>query len=281
MKDCLGKYYYQYIEKPNVKRNTWSTTIFGEIIHEQIDLFLKKYQIEASFKKEVDKIISKSKIKFEQDFLKKHELHFEKIFEETLARYKKEKIKVTFTRKFPTKTFLEFGDKWGPEVLKFIVRYLNINEQFENEKEFSIQIPKEFLSKKTTIKMSGIYDHKREEDIVDFKTTSMPEKYYFVDWDRDIQSLLYYFSFKEESGRYPKSFTYVVFNILDSMFFVVKHDYANTKESIDIMKKNFKQYIDYFLEKHDVSSDNSNWNPEVTRCKFCDYNKICKAKIDK
>lgn len=163
------------------------------------------------------------------------------------------------------------------------MRYLNINDHFENEKEFEIQIPKEFLDKKQkiSITMKGVYDHKRESDIVDFKTTSMPEKYYFVDWERDIQSLLYFFSFKEEGGEYPKSFTYVVFNILDSMFFVVKHDYANTKESIDIMKKNFKQYIDYFVEMHKKASDNKYWNPEKTRCKFCDYNKICEVKIDK
>lgn len=282
MQSCLGIFYYQYVKKEVVTKHTWSTTVFGDVIHLQLEEFLNKYKDNTEFKTLVSKIINKKKIKFAKEFLTEHDLGFEQLYDRIKNEYEKEKSTIIkFTKKFPEKTFFDYGNKWGPEVLKFIVKYLKIDEPFTSEKRFEVELTKKQIDSKVLkhhkIILNGVYDHIREHDIIDFKTTTVPEKFYYIDWHRDLQSLMYYFAFYLENGKFPEGFTYIVFNILDAMFFVTQHSYDNSDDQVKIMKKHLSNVINYFLSLYSKAEDTRYWKPEKTKCHFCYYNKICKV----
>lgn len=283
--DCLGKFYFQYIKKADVKKHTWSTTIFGEIIHAQIENFLNKYKDDVSFKEVVNKVLSKKKLSFSKTFLYDHDLGFKNQFETIEKEYIEKNTVIKFTRKFPEKEFFNYGDKWSPLVIKFLVKYLRIDLPFENEKKFEVEVSRKLLGKdfkdKRKIQLVGVYDHLRENDIVDFKTTTISEKYYYIDWLNDLQSLMYYFAFYLENKRYPEAFTYIVFNLLDSMFFITQHSYDNSEQSIEKMRSIFSRILEKFLINYDMAEDKKYWKPEPTKCGFCVYKDICSKSIAK
>ena len=272
--DCLGMYKMGYVDKLAVPKVVWSTTVFGDVIHEMIDQFLTKYQEDFAFAASVEKMKQRGKISIPVDRLRELGITAAATFERVKNEYKDKNTKIAFSRKFPEKDFLNTLDAWAPQLVKFVARFFDLTKKFENEKEFDVQA-QELLETKFPVRLVGVYDHKREREIIDFKTTTKPERFFFIDWEKNNQSTMYACSFKIEEGRWPDSFSYVVFNVLENMIFVTSKSYS--PKELESARVSVRDSVINAREKIEVCDDVKLWSPTQEKCTWCDYCLVCPA----
>ena len=94
--------------------------------------------------------------------------------------------------------------------------------------EFSIDFDDE-------VQLNGIIDlflyNDNDIKLFDYKSTKNPVRFYFVEWDDDIQKLMYEFYIYKTYSKMPHSFNYVVLNYNNRTVFlknyntVIKEDF--------------------------------------------------------
>lgn len=270
--DCLGKFNMKYVQPVSVSDVVWSTTVFGDAIHEAIDKFLIKYSSDAAMREEIRVAKEKKKLTAYIKNFPRFDIDHEQILDKIKKEYRDKNITVAFSRKFPEKDFLLKFAEWSVPVIKFVCTFFDLEKPFKNEQEFEVDVS-ELLELDFPAKMVGVYDHKRERDIVDFKTTTKPEKYFFVDWGNNVQSSMYAVAFKAEEGFWPEAFSYVVFNVHDSMIFVTRNSYSPAE--LDASRQFVRNQIIEVRNKMSQIDDHSLWSPSNDKCSWCEFCNVC------
>jgi hypothetical protein len=109
--------------------------------------------------------------------------------------------------------------------------------------------------------------------IIDFKTTKDSNKFYFVDWIVDTQSLMYIYYALQLYEKLPESFSYMVFNHEQKTLFF--------KETFLEKKKNMFKGLTYQLEDvrdYTLNPNLSLANPAQQKCYWCEYKEECDKK---
>lgn len=238
-KTCLGKYHYNYIEKVPVTRTTWPATVIGSSIHSYIENYLGLVSNENDIKKLPPLSVT---------------YHSEK----TSILDSGEKIGKP--RGYVEETFLSEHDLWIKDIIRFLFLYLPPGKRvFEEEINFEIG----------DVTVNGFIDLQvlgEENYVFDFKTTKTPQKYFFVHWERDIQSMLYM------SAKKAHSFSYLVFDKNNKLIL------SQSRGAYHPDEENFlKEMTNEFVKLHHHSADTKLWSPSVEGCKWCEYKKICKV----
>ena len=83
--------------------------------------------------------------------------------------------------------------------------------------------------------------------------------------------MIKYLYFSKEKN--PQSFSYIVFDIDDSMIFV------NSTQMHDNIEELFFKMINNFIVNHRSAEDTKLYNPSKDKCKWCEFNKYCKKAI--
>lgn len=248
MKECLGKYFFQYIEKKKVPDTLWPGTIYGTALHLYIENFLK----EIKNKNDIKRLP-----KFSETFFleKKRALQ-----EDPLLQYK-------IPRGFMEVLFVEDANKWSKKVMEFLLLFLPSGEKvLEEEMNETIEIGED------KIHLTGVVDLQilgEKNYIFDFKNTKKPQGYYFVQWDRDPQSLSYLYMLRKG----VPSFSYLVFDIENGMILSQgRPQYnSNDKEALFLL-------FEDFLSLHRASSREDLWTQNPDTCRWCKFKEICKVK---
>jgi len=266
-KKCLGIYHYKYIEKLETSSVIYPATVIGEAVHYYLELFFT--QINEEHFNWAKQKIHKPTLTYKQ-FIEKTKLRlFTDVFSEYLDGVKADKTKeFRLSRGWKLEDFLKVADSWVWEILKFLIKLFEYG-QFSSELEFSC--------KYKNVEVNGIIDLVLQVDedlyVVDFKTTKDSSTYYFVNWDNDPQSLVYYYALWKEKGIKIKKFSYFCFNMENKTILVNSIEY--TKD----YTKNFEDIIKKFLVNHKVSSDKKKWTPSQNNCRWCDFKKQCPVGI--
>ena len=238
-KQCLGKYHFNYIEKLPVTKTTWPATVMGSSIHSYIENYLGLLSNENDIKKLPPLSV-------------------------TYASQKKNVLdsgeKIGKPRGYSEESFLSEHDLWVKDIMRFLFLYLpNGKRVFEEEINFEIG----------DVTVNGFIDLQVIDDqnyIFDFKTTKNPQKYFFIDWERDIQSLLYMVA------KRAHSFSYLVFDKENKLILTQSRGgYHLDQES------GLKQMTQEFVSLHHQSADSKLWSPSPEGCKWCEYKKNCKV----
>jgi len=208
-KDCPKQFYFRYLredikEKPTV----WPGNIAGRVFHKAIETAINMKNDGTSDKL----IIAELDGKFQE--------WYELEVEENKKFYKKSK-EIAMNSKF-----FQQHDKMMKSVIKFILGYFyhqKNNIIIKPEKEYSI----EWKWDKDII-VSGIVDLEIHEQIdfeifdyqiFDFKVTKDSTNFYYVEWDKAIQKIMYEYFIWNTHKKFPEAFTYLVFNREDKLLF--------------------------------------------------------------
>lgn len=249
LKTCLGQYYFRYILKEPVQKTTWPATVMGTSIHSYIENYLPLVSKESDIKKlpplsstyqtEKSNIISSGE-------------------------------KIGKPRGYDESSFLSEHDVWVKDIMRFLFLFLPTGKKvFEEEINETINIGEHQLLINGFIDMQVIGEKKH---VFDFKTTKTPQKYFFVHWSEDPQSLFYMASKKADS------FDYLVFDSVNKI--IISKGRSGWNESD---QKSFDVMINDFLKLHQKSSsgDSELYSPSEENCRWCDYRSVCSRAIKK
>lgn len=257
--DCYGKYHYKYVLKKEVSEVVWPGTTLGEIIHKFIENSINAINNNINI----------------NDF--KKTIMFENIFEEYLTNYKKNKKLFKWSKDTSKKEFLIKGQKYSELFVKFIYGFI------ESEKEEGVEFLPEHKIElfENNIKVSGIIDlFIKKPDInkvIDFKTTKDWNKWFYVDWFNDIQSLMYLKLIFSKWELFVSSYDYLILDHTKKTIFFKNYEYTqeDVKEKIELINR----VINKLVSMHKQEPDKKYFQPEKTKCFFCDFKDFCKLKV--
>lgn len=270
MNDCLGKYYFQYIENVKIPFNIWPATLFGQVVHVVIEQVTEKYKTDESFKNGIDKyregILTKSpadKIVPEL-FTKEYELQYKKEVKE--KRFKE-------SRGYDYDKTISDGQKWIKKVIDFMVIHVGF-DGVESEMKITSDIDEYKMRITSYLDLVKITDD--NVFIFDMKNTKHPQKFYFKNWDKDIQSNIYIALLLREKKLKAKYFSYLVFSMEEAMIFANSVELSEeNREKANVLLDNLTKR---FYKLHQKAKDVSLWSPSAERCKWCEVKKVCKVK---
>lgn len=261
--DCFGKYYHQHVLKEKTEQVIWPGTSLGEIIHKYIENSINAIQNNITYK----------------DF--KQTINFEQTFQEYLVQYKKDKKLFKYSRDTNKKQFVLKGQKYSELFVKFIYGYIALEQQ--DTKLFIPEHKIELFDEAG--KKSGIIDllkisHDDIYKVIDFKTTKDWNKWFYLDWENDIQSMMYFYLIKEKYQTYVKEYDYMILDHDKRALFFKSNTY--TQEEIEKAIEKIKKLINLLLSLHkDPEKELAKklYRPEKTKCYFCDFKDNCKRKV--
>lgn len=254
--DCLGKYHFRYILKTEQKEITFIATIIGLVIHSLMEECVKMIQKRSNIKL-INKFIEDN-FKLKYDSMLISESNKNKLI------YKK--------RGFKEPETIKSGIKWTKEFIIFLNNYLlKYSKEVFTEKKFEFEYK--------NYKINGFIDFlsinsKDELHVLDFKTTSDLRKWYFVDFNSDIQSLFYSFAILKEYNKLMKKFSYLILSKDDKIIFVNSEKENRTENQII---EAFDKIILLIENANKNSSNNEFYSPTETKCGFCSYSNICSS----
>jgi hypothetical protein len=257
--DCYGKYYFKYVEKIKTQEVVWPGTLLGEVIHKFIENSIHAIQ-------------NKVKLK---DF--KQDINFEQSFTEKLAEYKKNNKAFKFSRGTSKKDFLLKGQKYSELFVKFIYGFI--------ENQHGVFYPEhriEFIDSDNN-RISGIIDLLIQLDnlfsVIDFKTTGDWNKWFYVDWKNDIQSLMYLYLVYENKKAFIKSYDYLILDHEQRALFFKNYEYLEHEldEKIQYIKRIIAKLVNIHKDP-DYKKYKKLFRPEQTKCHFCDFKDKCAFK---
>lgn len=250
-KNCLGQYFYQYIEKRSVPTILWPGTLIGTATH----LFIEENLNSIVKEKDIKKL---------------------PLFEETFFKCKKQEtsnIKVTYRtpKNFNEKEVLSNNNNWIKDIIRFLFLYLP-----PGTKIFEEEVEQDIIIDDLIINVKGIIDLQvKDEDklwVFDFKTTKNPNSWMFVNWEKDAQSLSYLWLKKEQN---PLGFNYLIFDAENKMIFSNNIGFQENSN----VENNLTNLLKDFIKNHKESFDNKNWNPSPDNCKWCPFKVLCPRKL--
>jgi hypothetical protein len=166
--------------------------------------------------------------------------------------------------------FFKKGDKGINIILNFIKKYFQHYDIIESEKEYNIS----WDNKINTI---GYIDIKLVKDniisIIDLKVTADGHNFWWVNWQEDIQSMIYDYLVYKDSGQYPESFAYLVYDrTLEMLYF---------KERTQIKQTNYlNEIIDNLYEFILKAVDDETYALSLSKsdekqCMWCTFKNKC------
>lgn len=256
--DCPRKYFYRYLyiwPDEKIESVSWPGSGFGEAIHKTLEF------------------VSISLMNNEKDVLKTINGKFKEFYDLWL-----ENNKTTFraSRDYVYKKFIEKGEKYALLIGKFFINYFNDYIKILPEEKFEIP----FKYSKYEVNLNGIIDlvyfFENGFKIIDFKTTKESNKFYFVDWIIDTQSLIYLYYSLQTYGKIPDSFSYLVLNHEEKTLFFKEQLIDN----IDNENKFFKglTYQVNAVCKYTLNPDMNLNNANAKTCRWCEFSDICELK---
>jgi len=259
--DCFGKYYFKYIEKVNVPQVLWPGTLRGSVLHAIL---------EESVKMKLDRIdndliLQSVKGKFKKYFLE--------------GKADKSKGKFTKTRTYNEPDYLEQGEKSAINFTRFVINYFhNIKFAFPEltiEKEYEY-VPGIILKGIIDLPIITEFDKLR---IIDFKTTSDSEKWYFVYFPEDIQKLSYFYLGLQHFKKFAEGFDYLIYNIDEKNIFFQSINYPEEPFDKEKFFKPLTERIEVVKYLH-FNPNEKYYNPSKNSCKWCDFAKnLCPRAV--
>lgn len=257
--ECFGKYYYRYIEKPDIKSVCWPGTIQGTVNHLLLEesLHLRKKGVS------ITNILYTSLEKFESEVQKE----YDKRRETEILKY---------PRNYNYEDFIRAGKTYIAEFIRYTLKEVPENAEFQTEAEISVEL------KNPDVLVRGFIDlmYRDSSDdihILDYKNTNEIQKWRDMDWSQDIQSKLYILMAYKKYGKLPKTFSYLV---LDKKWTKVNQFTFNVKS--DFLQNNGFGYIEkkiHDLVKNSLFHNTDLFTPTDDKCRWCDYKKICPKSI--
>lgn len=270
--DCSGKYYYQEINKPDIEivEKTFPRTIMGLITHRIIELAMLDYKTGDFDLKSIIEYV---------------DTYFERAKKDVYAReFEESKKKFIKTKGYDQKKDEEDTKIWSRHILNFLKKnHLNKIESVDSiypEKKYECFIDHSSGQK---IRLSGIVDLSytdtaNQNHMVDFKTTKDNSTYYFVYFENDIQSVVYYIIGKKAANILYSTFSYLVANNIQKTIFQNVIDFEKAgSQNIDIV---FNVIINTFYKLHLESFEPSSRTPEETKCRWCNFSDICEKSLN-
>jgi hypothetical protein len=262
--ECKAKYFFKYLTTLSVKEKVWPGTLFGKTCHSLTEDLIK-YINEEQPKGDIIKLLK-------DQFGDRFKIEREKETQENNRQWKT-------TRGYNEEEFIRVGNKYSNLLIKFLLQIIP-TDLFELHSELELSHPwiDPNINLKGIIDLIFFYnDPPPRYSINDLKVTKKSSKYYFVDWDRDIQSLIYeYLTFKEYNF-YADNFDFLVMNYEENNIFLKRKIIEiNTKNSID-----YYNYLNIILQE----MKSFIVDPKITlkekntmnNCSWCEYGAWCKA----
>lgn len=268
--ECFGKFKYRYIDEIKVTGKLWPITAMGLTIHAIMQVCLDMKQNGLNDRQ----IYSESKGKFKM------------MLDATVdEEFKKNNRRFIPTKDYNEKEFLVDGERYSLMMVHNILsRYQRCHKVVSEQKFrheftlFPLPVPVVFTGKIDFLFMMSptIYD------IIDFKVTKRDDAFVNVDWLTDLQSRIYLYLLWKEFGVPARSFSYMVLNakkeiLFNNGYFVIQ-DY-NDPRTIDKLYLPLKATIERIHEQVLIHKERVNYQPEATRCMWCDYNTMCPKAI--
>ena len=269
--NCFGKYYFKYKQNIKLPSTIWPATLFGKVNHKVIENFLNELKNSEAFKKEVLKIQNNNTSKLinsylEDNFQKSYQEYFEEINDKS-----NEKEKFRASRDFNKTRDLKDGSKWSVKTNNFIIRYAALSENSIAEQKFTdIVIGPRGKKIKTTAYVDLIPDRQKHH-IYDFKNTKKPQKYFFVDWDNDLQSVIYLYLYYKTFNQFPEQFGYLVFSFQEEMILATSRRVIENE--FQFITDMYNKSISRIEKVHEICEDTSLWFAEKDKCRWCEFNK--------
>lgn len=235
---CPKKYFYRYIEKPDVKAEKWSFTELGSCAHRVLELFHERLA-KKTFQKADYSILMKECFK---DAVKEFDVNL-----------------------LQEETWMPQGSMSGMHAMRIMMQdYLDLIRGCDSiPNVIGVEVPYNFKLNENTIIRGYIDRLDFVEDgvyrVVDYKTSKDPK------YLKEFQLLVYAEAIRREYGNVKKVY---------GSYMMLKHncstkDYEFNESDMDRCKK--------LLDERSASiSLESKWlkKPSIL-CKWCDYRSIC------
>lgn len=262
--ECILKYLFQSWSDIDIKQIIWPGNLLGQSCHR----ILEHAICEINAGTDRNNILRQTKGMFEDKFWELRE------------EVKKDKrMEWRESRKYQEETYLRTGEKYAQALVKFILNFVP-DEFFKLLSEQSMEKP---WVNDSDILITGITDliiRSSEQDfkIFDLKVTSKSSQYFFVNWEKNIQSIMYQYLTNQIFNELPKSFGFIVMDPEEKLLFYkekkIKADAVNYSYIDNIIKQMKKIIFDVqengFSKQYKCRDNNL--------CKWCEYKKEC-AKI--
>lgn len=265
------------VDKKEVKETVWPMTAFGSAVHNALEHFFVKLAKDHDAFLDIKKNGAWSRKAIAQYMPKTFKQEWEHYFAHEVEA-KKDRRSFKETRGWDVDADMKLGQDWSEKCIYFLLRYMIPPiDAMESEKKIS------FLGRLTRV--SGRIDVTTASvdtlgvprtDAIDFKNTKHTSKYYFVDWQRDPQSLIYAKALSS-SEDFIRSFAYFAFNPVETVILVQKFEYP----SFEFIDENFAKLENRFVRAHSMSADVSRYASHPDVCKWCEYKKVCPVSRSK
>lgn len=274
-KTCPLQFYFRYLTSLGDMQTTWPGTLFGLANHEIFEDVIASWNNGESH----TDIVKRVKAGL---FVEK----FWKLREEKKSSWKE-------SRSYDEESYLKEGVKYSTILTKFFLKFIPPHVELIKS-EFEISHPFDGVE---DIILNGIVDcammHKVEinengddiipYDILDLKTTTDSEKYYFVDWEFETQNTIYEYLCKKEFGRFCDSFSFVVLNREERTLFLKQRltpAYENEEqfyERLGLLRERIIEVRDFTFQKNKPLLALRRGSVHYERCKWCPYKKHCET----
>ena len=266
-KACPRQYYHRYIEKSKIKETTYPGGLYGQACHLGLEQIIKTLS-DGGTAKDVEGLMVGA---------------FPTLFEQA-----KEELKDTFkeSREFreDRKGFMTDGDRALRSIARFFTLYFQGWSELKSEEKYQFEW-------RPRVECVGVVDARfiypnGEYSIVDLKITADGSKFWWIDWYKDTQSLMYDFLLNKETGILPKSFAYMVYDRTLKTLFVKERNIEPTVE-LEPLYNLLDERIDLLAKFNEYCTDDetigdsmslSIANPSMEGCKWCPWSKTCTKK---
>jgi len=199
-------------------------------------------------------------------------------FKESFAKYfkkakseirDKDEFKESKEYRLHKKEFEKSGDKAIINIIQFMNKYIKTFDNIYPEKKYT-------TSWNENLNCTGVIDVKIESEgkvyILDLKITGDSTKYWWTNWNTDIQSLMYDFLIYSDHKVVPESFGYLVYDRNLKMLFLKERNIKpNTLETVTAKLNKFIHKIEDFQINHTEELAISMAIPEKSQCNWCSY----------
>lgn len=261
---CKLKYMFRYFTSIGDIDTTWPGTLFGKAQHAILEDLLNS--INAGERDEMT-LIRSIKGQFADRFSEMRK-----------AAGKKFKL----NRDFNEEDYLSDGDKYSRILASFINKFIPLTFH-KLLSENKIYVPYSEKVRLTGITDVILFHDENKYELFDLKVTTDSSKYYFVDWDYEIQSTLYEHLTKHEFGFPMELFTFIVLNRNERALFLkqqykILDDENNKQQKFNDLFKDVAE-IEKFI--FDLPKDNlvSLKCNQFNVCHWCNYKTYCQEVV--
>ncbi len=258
---CPRQFFFRemYLWEKKPIQNVWPATGLGESVHKVLELSSQSLKNKIN----EEEVIDNSGVIFKT--------HYDEWLIKNKQLFKK-------SRGYEYDGFIKDGKKYSKLLSSFLVDFSS--GFFDLNPEFKFEIEYQYVK---DIIFHGVIDliywiNKDKYRIIDFKTTKDSDKFYFIDWITDTQSLMYIYYCINNYKIIPDFFSYLVFNHNNHTLFFKEYKVGNIEN-----EKKFFSGLTYQINDIKEFMHNPDMrcaNPEPTKCYWCEFNNWCEHKYE-